>query len=47
MPGNLKQILVKDGWDFIRHLTDDYAAGIVKLDGLFGVRADSSWSLFL
>ena len=44
--GNLKQILAKDGWDFIQHLTDDYTAGIVKLDGLLGVRG-SALSLFI
>ena len=40
--GNLKRIVAKDGWDFIQLLTDDYAAGIVKLDGLLGVRGSIS-----
>ncbi|EJF60519.1 cytochrome P450 [Dichomitus squalens LYAD-421 SS1] len=35
--GNLRQILHKDGWDFIQHLTDRYP-GIAKLHGPFGHR---------
>ncbi|TBU21584.1 cytochrome P450 [Dichomitus squalens] len=35
--GNLKQILNKNGWDFIQHLTDSYP-GIVKLHGPLGHR---------
>ena len=35
--GNLRQILHRDGWGFIQHLTDTYP-GIAKLHGAFGVR---------
>ena len=43
--GNLKQILHKDGWSFIQHLTDGYP-GVAKLHGPFGVRFSlhSHWS---
>ncbi|KAI1794335.1 cytochrome P450 [Ganoderma leucocontextum] len=35
--GNLKQVLDKNGWDFIQNLTDNYP-GIVKLNGPLGRR---------
>ena len=38
--GNLKQVLDKNGWDFVQDLTDNYP-GIVKLHGALGVRLKS------
>ncbi|KAI0754308.1 cytochrome P450 [Daedaleopsis nitida] len=35
--GNLRQILAKNGWDFIQHLTDSYP-GVAKLSGPLGHR---------
>ena len=35
--GNLRQILNKNGWNFIQDLTDNYP-GIAKLNGPLGVR---------
>ncbi|KAI0716897.1 cytochrome P450 [Earliella scabrosa] len=35
--GNLRQILDKNGWDFIQHLTDAYP-GVARLSGPLGVR---------
>ena len=35
--GNLRQILPKDGWGFIQHLTETYP-GVARLTGPLGVR---------
>ena len=36
----MKQVLDKNGWDFVQDLTDNYP-GIVKLHGALGVRLKS------
>lgn len=36
--GNMEQMNELNAWAFLDHLSDDYQPGIVKLNGIFGVR---------